>query len=134
MMFSSFSRRQFLSLISFVGIGTVVAGSTPFLGNFLASKAEAQEISEEVYKGRRYRIVTNQTQETTGNIDTTFDRSEQLFIDDKQIRIARNKNTDKYMTPLLFGEFNSPQEVARMLIDMGIKLPSGEVQLDPNVD
>jgi hypothetical protein len=117
-----------------VGIGTVVAGSTPFLGNFLASKAEAQEISEEVYKGRRYRIVTNQTQETTGNIDTTFDRSEQLFIDDKQIRIARNKNTDKYMTPLLFGEFNSPQEVARMLIDMGIKLPSGEVQLDPNVD
>ena len=133
-MLSSFSRRQFLSLISFVGIGTVVAGSAPFLGNFLASKAEAQEISEEVYKDRRYRIVTNQTQETTANIDTTFDTSKQLFIDGKEIRIARNKNTDKYMTPLLFGEFNSPQEVARMLIDMGIKFPSAEVQLDPNVD
>lgn len=130
----SFSRRQILSLISFVGIGTVVAGSVPFLGNLLVSKAEAQEISEEVYKGRKYRIVTNQTQDTTGNIDNTFDTSKQLFLDDKEIRIIRNNNTDKYMTPLLFGEFNSPHEIAKRLIDQGIKFPIGEVKLDPNVD
>ncbi|NEU73404.1 hypothetical protein PI95_012715 [Hassallia byssoidea VB512170] len=133
-MFSSFSRRQFLNLISFVGIGTVVAGSVPFLGNLFVSKAEAQEISEEVYKGRKYRIVTNQTQDPTGNIDNTFDTSKQLFLDDKQIRIIRNKKTDKYMTPVLFGEFNSPHEIARRLIDQGIKFPIGEVKLDPNVD
>ncbi len=132
-MFSSFSRRKFLSLISFVGIGTVVAGSAPFLGNLLASKAEAQEISEEVYQGRKYRIVTDKTQETNAT-DPTFDTSVQLFLDDKEIRIARNKKTDKYMTPLLFGEFNSPHEIARRLIDQGIKFPIGEVKLDPNVD
>lgn len=133
-MFSSFSRRQFLTLISFVGIGTVVAGSVPFLGNLFVSKAEAQEISEEVYKGRKYKIVTHQTQDTTGNIENTFDTSKQLFLDDKEIRIVRNKKTDKYMTPLLFGEFNSPDEIARRLIDQGINFPIGEVKLDPNVD
>lgn len=38
------------------------------------------------------------------------------------------------MSPLLFGQFDSPHEVARRLIDQGIKFPSGEMKLDPNVD
>ena len=133
-MFSSFSRRQLLSLIGFVGIGTVAAGSVPFLGNFFASIAQAQETEEFVYKGRKYKIVTNLKLDRTAPIDTTFDTSEQLFLDDKEINIARNKNTQKYQTHLLFGQFNSPHEVARMLIDQGIKFPIGKVKLDPNVD
>ena len=130
----SFSRRQILTLISFLGLGTVVAGSVPFLGNFFASKAQAQETTEFVYKERRYRIVTNPTPQTATNEDNTFDRSEQLFLDDKKVQISRNKKTNKYMTPLLFGVFDSPHEVAKVLIDQGIKLPDGEVKLDPNID
>ncbi|MDF5733048.1 MAG: hypothetical protein PUP92_34935 [Rhizonema sp. PD38] len=133
-MFSSFSRRQLLSLIGFVGIGTVVAGSTPFIGNFFASKAQAQETEEFVYKGRKYMIVTNLKPDMNAPIDITFDTSDQLFIDDQKINITRNKNTQKYLTPLLFGQFNSPHEIARRLIDQGIKFPIGEVKLDPNVD
>lgn len=132
-MFSNFSRRQFFSLIRVVGIGIVAAGSVPFLGNFFASKAQAQNISNYVYKGRRYRIQTNQNQERTASRNYIFDRSEQLFIDDRQIQITRMKN-NKYMTPLLFGTYGSPQEVAKTLIDLKIKFPSGEVQLDPGVD
>lgn len=129
-MFSSISRRQILSLIGFLGIGTVAGGSVPFISNFLASKAQAQEISQEVYKGRRFRIVTNQSLPR----NATIDRTRQLFIDDKEVMVMRDNKTQKYMTPLLFGEYNSPQEVAKILIDLGIKIPSSEVQLDPNVD
>lgn len=128
-MFSSFSRRQLLSLIGFVVTGTVVAGSAPFLGNFFASIAQAQETSEFVYKGRKYKIVTLLKPDRTA-LDNTFDTDEQLFLDADNINITRNKNTQKYLTPLLFGQFNSPHEVARMLIDQGIKFPIGEVKLE----
>ncbi|MUG91675.1 hypothetical protein F7734_03915 [Scytonema sp. UIC 10036] len=133
-MFSNFSRRQLLSLIGFGVTGTVVAGSVPFLGKFFASKAQAQETEEFVYKGRKYRIVTNRNLGRPASVDNTFDTSEQLFLDNKQINITRNKITQTYMTPLLFGQFNSPHEIAKRLIDQGIKFPSGEVKLDPNVD
>lgn len=133
-MFSGLSRRQLLKLISLMVGGTAVVGSAPFVGNFFATKAQAQETEEFVYKGRKYRIVTNQKPDRTAPIDTTFDTSEQLFLDDKKINIARHKDTQKYLTPLLFGQFNSPHEVARRLIDQGIKFPIGEVKLDPNVD
>lgn len=129
-MFSSISRRQILSLLGFLGIGTVAAGSVPFLSNFLASKAQAQEISQEVYKGRRFRIVTNRSVLR----NATIDRTRRLFLDDQEVMVMRDNKTQRYMTPLLFGEFESPREVAKMLIDSGIKLPSSEVQLDPNVD
>lgn len=133
-MSSSFSRRQLLSLFGFVGIGTVVAASTPFLGNLFVSKAQAQETEEFVYKGRKYRIVTLLKPDSTAPINTTVDTSEQLFIDGQKINIVRDNNTQKYMSPLLFGQFDSPHEVARRLIDQGIKFPSGEMKLDPNVD
>lgn len=132
-MFSSISRRQIISLIGFLGIGTVAAVSVPVLGKFLASKAQAQGIFEEVYKGRKYKILTDTT--THINIaNTRFETQTLLFIDGKRVKIAHNSQTQKYMTPLLFGEFNSPEEVAKILIDLGIKIPSSEVQLDPNVD
>ena len=130
----SFSRRQVLTLISFLGLGTVVAGSTPFLGDLFVNKAQAQETSEFVYKGRRYSIVTNPTPPPAINEDNAFDTSEQLFLDDKKVHLSRNKKTNKYMTPLFFGAFDSPHKVAKLLIDQGIKLPDGEVKLDPNVD
>lgn len=133
-MFSSFSRRQLLSLFGFVGIGTVVAASTPFLGNFFVSKAQAQETNEFVYKGRSYKIVTLLNPEKTAPKDNTFDTSEQLFLDGQKVNIVRDNNTQKYMSPLLFGQFDSPHEVARRLIDQGIKFPSGEMKLDPNVE
>lgn len=132
-MFSTFSRRQILSLISFVGIG-VAAGSLTFVGKLSTSKAQAQEISEEVYKGRKYKIVTDITpQSATPN--SAFETPTQLFLDGKRVKIARHSQTQKYMTPLLFGAFNSPEEVAKILIDLGIKLPDpGEVQIDSNLD
>ena len=133
-MFSNFSRRQTLKLIRVVGIGTVAAGSVAFFSNFLASKAQAQKASNFVYKGRRYRIQTNQNPKRVVSRNHTLDNSEELFIDDKQIQIFRNDNNQKYMTPLLFGDYSSPQEVAKTLIDLRIKFPSGEVQVDPNVD
>ena len=77
---------------------------------------------------------TNLKPDTNAPIDTTFDTSEQLFLDGHNINIARNKETQTYVTPLLFGQFKSPHEVARMLIDQEIKFPIGEVKLDPNVD
>ncbi|MBW4570196.1 MAG: hypothetical protein KME31_19850 [Tolypothrix carrinoi HA7290-LM1] len=133
-MFSTFSRRQILSLISFVGIG-VVAGSLTFVGKLSTSKAQTQEISEEVYKGRKYKIVTDITPQAPTARDTTFETQTQLFLDGKRVKIARNIQTQKYMTPLLFGQFNSPEEVAKILIDLGIKLPDpGEVQIDSNLD
>ncbi len=133
-MFSRFSRRHFFKIISFVIAGTTVAASVPLVGNFLATKAQAQETVEEVYKGRTYKIVTNETSQRLANTDANFDTSVQLFLDGIKVRIARNTNTQKYVTPLLFAEFNSPEEIAKQLIDLGIKLPSGEVKIDPNVD
>lgn len=127
-MLSSFSRRQILSLISFVGIG-VFAGSLTFIGKLSTSIAQAQETSEFVYKGRKYRIVTNLKPDRNA-LDTTFDTDEQLFLDGHNINIARNKETQTYLTPLLFGQYNSPHEVARSLIDQGIKFPTGEVKLE----
>jgi hypothetical protein len=133
-MFSTFSRRQILSLISFVGIG-VAAGSLTFVGKLSTSKAQAQEISEEVYKGRKYKIVTDITPQSATARDSAFETQTQLFLDGKRVKIARNIQTQKYMTPLLFGQFNSPEEVAKILIDLGIKLPDpGEVQIDSNLD
>ena len=133
-MFFNLSRRQFLNLIRVVSIGTVTTASVPLLGNLLASKAQAQNIYEFVYKGRNCRVATNQIQERTTSTDLGFDTSKQLFIDNQEIKIAQNKQNQKYMTPLLFGDFDSPQEVAKMLIDLGIKFPNGEVQLDPDIN
>lgn len=133
-MFSILSRRKLLIRTGFLVIGTVIAGSTPFLGKFFVSKAQAQETEEFVYKGRKYRIVVNLKPDSTAPIDSTFNTSEQLFVDDHEINIIRHTETQKYVTPLLFGQFNSPHEVAMTLIDQGIKFPIGEVKLDPNVD
>jgi hypothetical protein len=132
-MFSSLSRRQLFRLISLVVGGTAVVGSVPFFGNFFASKAQVQDEFKEVYKGREYKLKTLPMPLTATN-DSTFDQQIQLFLDDRKIRIVRLKKTNKYVTPLLFGEFNSPQEVARHLIDLGLNFPSGEVNLDPNID
>ena len=78
--------------------------------------------------------MTNLKPDETSPIDNTVDMSEELFLDDKKINIVRHKITQKYQTPLLFGQFNSPDEIARRLIDQGIKFPTGKVKLDPNVD
>lgn len=133
-MFSNCSRSQFLSLLRVVGIGTVVTADAPLIGNLFASKAQAQNIYEFVYKSRECRILTNQKRGLAASTDNMFDNSQQLFIDGIEIKIARSKQKQKYMTPLLFGTYDSPQEVAKTLIDLKIKFPSGNVQLDPEVD
>lgn len=133
-MFTNFPRRQFLSLLRVVGVGTVATASVPIIGNLFASKAQAQNIYEFVYKGRECRILTNQKHGLAASTDNMFDNSQQLFIDGIEIKIARNKQEEKYMTPLLFGTYNSPQEMAKTLIDLKIKFPSGNVQIDPEVD
>jgi hypothetical protein len=131
-----FSRRQLFSIISFTIAGTAVASSVPFLKNFFISKAQAQDIFEEEYKGRRYKIITNSTStlQRSAIPDNIFDASTQLFIDNKEIRILQHKTTKKYVTPFLFGDFESPKKIAKTLIDLNLKFPEQEVLLDPNVD
>lgn len=113
--------------------GTAVIGSVPIVGYLFASKAQAQDIFEEVYKGRKFKIVTNKISRRIPN-NPKFDTSVQLLVDDKEVKILHNKNTNKYITHHLFAEFNSPRELAKHLIDLGLKFPSSEVQLDPNID
>ncbi|MEH2381499.1 MAG: hypothetical protein V7K27_21850 [Nostoc sp.] len=90
-MFSRFPRRQFISVISLSIAGAAVASSFPFLKNFFISKAQAQEISEEVYKGRKYKIITNPGFQRSAVVDNIFDTSTQLFIDGKEVRINQHK-------------------------------------------
>lgn len=133
-MFSRFSRRQLFSIASFTIAGTAVAVSIPFLNNFFAPKAQAQEISEKIYKGRKYKIIKNQANGINAVEDNIFDTSTQLFIDDKQIKIIQHKKTKKYTSPLLFGQFESPEKIAKVVIDLGLKFPDKEVYLDPDID
>ncbi|BAZ51048.1 hypothetical protein NIES4103_36710 [Nostoc sp. NIES-4103] len=133
-MFSRFSRRQVLTIASFTITGTAVAINIPFFKNLFAPKAQAQEISEKVYKGRRYKIIKNQTPGRNGTINNTVDTSTQLFIDDKEIKIFQHKKTKKYTSSLLFGEFESPEKIAKIVIDLGLKFPEKEVELDPEID
>lgn len=133
-MFSRFSRRNFISTISLTIAGATVVSSFPFLKNFFISKAQAQTISEEVYKGRNYRVITNPGLQRSAVIDNTFDTSTQLFINDKEIRILQNKKTKKYVTPLLFGDYENPKKIAKVLIDLNLKFPDQEVVIDPELD
>lgn len=129
-----FSRRQTISVISLTIAGTALAGSVPFLRNFLISKAQAQDIYQEVYKGRKFKVITNSTPQRSTVVDNIFDASTQLFIDDKEIRILQHKKTKKYVTPLFFGDFETPRKIAKTLIDLNLKLPEQEVKIDPNID
>lgn len=135
-MTSKFSRRQILSIISFSLVGTAVVSSVPSLKNFFISKAQAQEIADEVYKGRKYKIIKNPNAalRRNGVIDNTFDVSTQLFVDNKEVRILQNKKNKKYVTPLLFGEYDNPKEIAKSVIDLNLKFPEKEVQIDPTID
>lgn len=132
-MFSKFSRRQVLSIASFTIAGTAVAVGIPFFNNFFAPKAQAQEISEKIYKGRRYRIIKNQTN-TINAVVNIFDTSTQLFIEQKEIRVLQHNQTKQYTSPLLFGQYDSPEKIAKILIDLGLKFPDKEITLDPDID
>ena len=132
-MFSTFSRRQLLRLISFTVAGGAVVGSVPLVGHFFVNKAIAQSSSEQIYKGRKYTVVTKETPQASA-ANPRLAQPVQLFLDDKEVKITYNEKSKKYITPHLFSEFNSPSEVAKQLIDLGLKFPSGAVQLDPNVD
>lgn len=114
--------------------GATVVSSFPFLNNFFISKAQAQTISEEVYKGRNYKVITNPGLQRSAVIDNTFDTYTQLFINDKEIRILQNKKTKKYVTPLLFGDYEKPKKIARVLIDLNLKFSEQEVVIDPALD
>ena len=134
-MFSNFSRRQFFRLIGFSLAGITAIGSIPLIGKFFASKAQAQEaVTQEVYRGRNYRIVNNPVDNTPATIrdgartiQTPYDRPVRLFIDDREVDIIRNKSSNKYVTYLLpFSEFNSVRELARTLIELNVAIPSGQ--------
>jgi hypothetical protein len=131
-MFSHVSRRRFFKLTTFLIAGTTAIGSIPILSHFFENRVQAQEASEEVYKNRKYRIVPNQNNQRIGP-DGRFDAPVQLFIDEQEVRIIRDTKTQKYSTSLLFPQFNSPQEVAKAIIDIGIKLPSSPVKLDSEI-
>jgi hypothetical protein len=132
-MFSRVSRRRFFKLTTFLIAGTTAIGSIPLLSHFVENQVQAQEASEEVYKNRKIRVVpTNQTNQRASS-DGRFDAPVQLFIDDQEVMITRETKTQKYLTSLLFPTFNSPQEIAKALIDNGIKFPLTPVKLDPEI-
>lgn len=114
-MSANFYRRQLLGLAGFLIAGTAVTVSVPFVSNLFASKAQAQETFEEVYKGRTITVVTapdrattSQAQESARAMSTAFETPVQLRIDGSPVGITLNRRTQRYVTSLLFGEFNSP--------------------------
>lgn len=144
-MFSNLSRRQLLRLISFLIAGTAV-GSIPFIGKFFINKAQAQT-ADEVYKNRRIKVVTKQKDDTPETLEegartvkTQFDSPQELFIDDTRVNIIRIKGTKKYRSYLLpFGEYDSPNDLAKALIDAkvalsndptGSRVPARQLKLD----
>ena len=139
-MFSGWSRRKILRAIAFLAIGTTV-GSIPFLSKFFVNKAQAQAVYE-VYKNCRIRVVTNYNDQTpqsvvedSQTVKTKFAAPVQLFIEDKEVRIIKDKNAQQYWTPLMpFTKYNSPQEIAKKLIDMKVKIPTGEAKLHFHVN
>lgn len=144
-MFSNFSRRQLLRLISFIIAGTAV-GSIPFIGKLFINQAQAQT-ADEVYKNRRIKVVNNQKDDTPETLEegartvkTEFEAPQELFIDDTRVNIIRIKGTKKYRSYLLpFGEYDSPNDLAKALIDAkvalsndpsGSKVPNRQLKLD----
>jgi hypothetical protein len=136
-MFSNFSRRQLFRLIGFSVAGVTAIGSTPFIGKFFASKAQAQEVvTQEVYRGRNYRIVNNAVDNTPQTIrdgsriiQTPYERPVRLFIDGREVDIIRNRSSRQYVTYLLpFSQFNSARELARALIEQNVSIPNGSSQ------
>lgn len=140
-MFSS-SRRQFLKLISLSITGTIVVGSIPFIGNFFVSKAQAKVVSEKVYKNRKYKVVTKDVDNTpkkivngSQTIETPYDAPVELYIDDQQVDLIRDKKTKKYSTYILpFTDYDSPGKLAEELIELGVEVPKGKPLLNFNVD
>ncbi|HLO86089.1 MAG TPA: hypothetical protein VK203_13925 [Nostocaceae cyanobacterium] len=126
---SRLSRRNLFKALGILITGGVVTGLFPFLNNIFTKKAQAQQVVERVYKNRRYRIITKPSSQVTQLQNGLIDTPQQLFLDNREIRIIRHKPTNKYVSPLLFGEFNSPADIAKTLIDLGIKLPDSEVKL-----
>lgn len=144
-MFSNLSRRQLLRLISLLIAGTA-AGSIPFFGKFFVNKAQAQAANE-VYKNRRIRVESKQKddtpqslQEGARTVQTRFESPVELFIDDTRVNVIRIKGTNKYRSYLLpFGEYDSPSDLAKALIDTrvalsndpaGSRVPTRQLKLD----
>ena len=138
-MFSGLSRRQLLRLISGLLVGSVAVGSIPFFGKLFASKAQAQEKIKEVkYKDRTYKIITKVTDDTpktfqdgAKKIENPFDAPVELYLDGAKVNILRDKKTNKYATHLLpFTQYDSPDALALTLIDLGVKVPKGDISKD----
>jgi hypothetical protein len=135
-MFSRFSRRQIISLISFTIAGAAVTRSFPFMNNFFIRKAQAQEIPYKLYKLRKYKIITKSRLRAwrEGLVDDIFDASTELLIDNKTIKILQHKKSKKYVTPLFFCDFDKPEDIAKAIIDLNLVFPNQEVKIDPNID
>lgn len=135
-MFSGLSRRQLLRLISGLIAGIAAFGSIPFIGKLFASKAQAQATAKQVvYKNRRYRIIPNAVDNTpltlrdgARTIPNPFNAPVELYLDDKKVSILRNKKTKKYATHLLpFTQYDSPDALARQLIDLRVSVPNPDI-------
>lgn len=135
-MFSRFSRRQIISLISLTIAGSAVTSSFPFINNFFIRKAQAQEIPDKLYKLRKYKIIIKSRFRAwrEGLVDDIFDASTELLIDNKTIKILQHKKSKKYLTPLFFCDFDKPEDIAKAIIDLNLVFPNQEVKIDPNID
>lgn len=132
-MFSRFTRRRFLLMVGlFVSTATIAGFS--FVDKFFLNKAQAQQ-SAETYKGRTFTIVNTPVASTSALQPSalqpsTYDQPVQLFLDNKQVNVTRNKKTKRYSTDLLpFGDYNSARALAIDLIDLNVNAPDN---LQPN--
>lgn len=141
-MFSRLSRRQLLKLVSSLIAGAAAFGSIPFIGKLFASKAQAQEtVLEVTYKDSTYTIVPKLIDNTPLTlldgakvIQNPFTAPVELYLDGEQVSILRVKQTGKYATYLLpFTQYDSPEALARQLIDLGVKVPKGDKSNDKSL-
>lgn len=135
-MFSSLSRRQLLRLISGLIAGSAAFGSIPFMGKLFASRAQARTAANQVtYKNRTYKIVTKAVEDTAQTIQDTartinnlYNTPVELYLDGQKVDILREQQTGKYVTYLLpFQKFDSPDALAKELIDLKVSVPKNPV-------
>jgi hypothetical protein len=98
-----------------------------------AASATASATAASVdYKNRTYKVVVKAVDNTPstlidGNnlINNPFNAPVELFLDGQSVSVLQNKQTGKYQSYLLpFSQYNSPDDLAKTLIDLHVSAPS----------
>ena len=116
-MFSGFSRRQILKLISVFITGAAAVGSIPLIGKLFVSKVQAQGADDlTIYKGSRIRIKSKRLAQVRNALP--YDQPVDVSIDDRPVDFIREQKSGKYRSYYVpFKEYSSLRELAKDIID-----------------